>query len=282
MRAVFGLVLVLGIALAGFAVYMAKGYISDNQLRLAQAEAARAAMVPTVDIFAAKNPLVYGQMLTIEDVHHIRYPEASLPPGAFRTIEELFPNGDEKLRVVLRPIEPNEVILPVKVTSPGEDAGLTQRLAQGMRAFAIRVDVSSGVSGFVRPGDRVDVYWSGVANVGQRRQDLTRLIQSSVKIIAIDQSADGNQSEARIARTVTVEVSQVEVAALAQAQATGNLSLALVGYGDNTDVGIVEIDTQELLGIEEEEVVQAQEQRVCTIRTRKGAEVIEIPIPCTN
>jgi pilus assembly protein CpaB len=261
---------------------MAKGYISDNQLRLAQAEAARAAMVPTVDIFAAKNPLVYGQMLTIEDVHHIRYPEASLPPGAFRTIEELFPNGDEKLRVVLRPIEPNEVILPVKVTSPGEDAGLTQRLAQGMRAFAIRVDVSSGVSGFVRPGDRVDVYWSGVANVGQRRQDLTRLIQSSVKIIAIDQSADGNQSEARIARTVTVEVSQVEVAALAQAQATGNLSLALVGYGDNTDVGIVEIDTQELLGIEEEEVVQAQEQRVCTIRTRKGAEVIEIPIPCTN
>lgn len=281
MRAVFGLVLVLGIALAGFAVYMAKGYISDNQLRLAQAEAARAAMVPTVDIFAAKNPLVYGQMLTIEDVHHIRYPEASLPPGAFRTIEELFPNGDEKLRVVLRPIEPNEVILPVKVTSPGEDAGLTQRLAQGMRAFAIRVDVSSGVSGFVRPGDRVDVYWSGVANVGQRRQDLTRLIQSSVKIIAIDQSADGNQSEARIARTVTVEVSQVEVAALAQAQATGNLSLALVGYGDNTDVGTVEIDTQELLGIEEE-VVQAQEQRVCTIRTRKGAEVIEIPIPCTN
>ena len=282
MRAVFGLVLVLGVALAGFAVYMAKGYISDNQLRLAQAEAARAAMVPTVDIFAAKNPLVYGQMLTIEDVHHIRYPEASLPPGAFRTIEELFPNGDEKLRVVLRPIEPNEVILPVKVTSPGEDAGLTQRLAQGMRAFAIRVDVSSGVSGFVRPGDRVDVYWSGVANVGQRRQDLTRLIQSSVKIIAIDQSADGNQSEARIARTVTVEVSQVEVAALAQAQATGNLSLALVGYGDNTDVGTVEIDTQELLGIEEEEVVQAQEQRVCTIRTRKGAEVIEIPIPCTN
>ncbi len=281
MRAVFGLVLVLGVALAGFAVYMAKGYISDNQLRLAQAEAARAAMVPTVDIFAAKNPLVYGQMLTIEDVHHIRYPEASLPPGAFRTIEELFPNGDEKLRVVLRPIEPNEVILPVKVTNPGEDAGLTQRLAQGMRAFAIRVDVSSGVSGFVRPGDRVDVYWSGVANVGQRRQDLTRLIQSSVKIIAIDQSADGNQSEARIARTVTVEVSQVEVAALAQAQATGNLSLALVGYGDNTDVGIVEIDTQELLGIEEE-VVQAQEQRVCTIRTRKGAEVIEIPIPCTN
>lgn len=282
MRAVFGLVLVLGVALAGFAVYMAKGYISDNQLRLAQAEAARAAMVPTVDIFAAKNPLVYGQMLTIEDVHPIRYPEASLPPGAFRTIEELFPNGDEKLRVVLRPIEPNEVILPVKVTSPGEDAGLTQRLAQGMRAFAIRVDVSSGVSGFVRPGDRVDVYWSGVANVGQRRQDLTRLIQSSVKIIAIDQSADGNQSEARIARTVTVEVSQVEVAALAQAQATGNLSLALVGYGDNTDVGTVEIDTQELLGIEEEEVVQVQEQRVCTIRTRKGAEVIEIPIPCTN
>ena len=44
---------------------------------------------------------------------------------------------------------------------PGQDAGVSSRLSKGMRAFAIRVDVATGVSGFLRPGDRVDVYWSG-------------------------------------------------------------------------------------------------------------------------
>ena len=27
---------------------------------------------------------------------------------------------------------------------------------------------------------------------------------------------------------------------------------------------------------------EAEEEKVCTIRTRRGAEVVEIPIPCTN
>ncbi len=39
MRMVFGLVLILGLALAGFAVYMAQGYISQTQAELARERA---------------------------------------------------------------------------------------------------------------------------------------------------------------------------------------------------------------------------------------------------
>ena len=39
MRVVFGLVLIAGLALAGFAVYMAKNYIASYQAKLAEANA---------------------------------------------------------------------------------------------------------------------------------------------------------------------------------------------------------------------------------------------------
>ena len=58
-------------------------------------------------------------------------------------------------------MEINEPILKIKVTEPGQDAGVSSRLERGMRAFAISVNVTSGVSGLLRPGDRVDVYWTG-------------------------------------------------------------------------------------------------------------------------
>ena len=86
-----------------------------------------------------------------------------------------------------------------------------------------------------------------------------------------------------IARTVTVALLPNQVAALAQAQSTGSLSLSLVGADDDTVAGAIEVNQKSLLGIKTEEVkVQVEKERVCTIRTRRGAEVLAIPIPCTN
>ena len=73
------------------------------------------------------------------------------------------------------------------------------------------------------------------------------------------------------------------VAALAQAQTTGRLSLALVGAEDDTIASAIEVNQRSLLGLGEIDApVEKEKERVCTIRTRRGAEVVEIPIPCTN
>ena len=102
-------------------------------------------------------------------------------------------------------------------------------------------------------------------------------------MIAIDQSAGGERSEAEIAQTVTVAVKPSQVAALAQAQSTGKLSLSLVGAEDDTVAASIEVDQRTLLGIETETAkAEIEKEKVCTIRTRRGAEVMEIPIPCTN
>jgi pilus assembly protein CpaB len=55
-----------------------------------------------------------------------------------------------------------------------------------------------------------------------------------------------------------------------------------VGADDTQVSEQVEIDQRDLLGIIEERVVVAPEERVCTVRRRSGEETIEVPIPCTN
>ena len=279
MRLVFGLVLILGIALAGGAVYLAQGYIGQHRAALAKE---RASNVPLTDIIVAKAQLKYGDELNSESFKLVKWPVPSVPEGAFKSKEELLSKGEDELRLVLRPIEKGEPILAVKVTEPGEGAGLTSLLEAGMRAFTIRVDVASGVSGFLRPGDRVDVFWTGNNGNARRGGDVTKLIEPGVELIAVDQSSTNDANTAVIARTVTAQVTPQQVARLAQAQNSGRLSLALVGTKDVTIASANDVDQSELLGIEEEIVVEAEQERTCSIRTRRGADVVEIPIPCTN
>ncbi|KAJ54080.1 pilus assembly protein CpaB [Actibacterium mucosum KCTC 23349] len=282
MRLLFAFVLLMGLGLAGFAVYMVQGYVAQYQTALANEQAERAKQIKLTEVYIATRALAYGEELMVEDAKLVPWPAETLPEGVFQVAETLFPEENAKPRLVLRAMEANEPLLAVKVTQPGEDAGITSRLSKGMRAFAISVDVSSGVSGFLRPGDRVDVYWTGSA---RGKAKVTKLIEAGVRLIAVDQTADSNRQGPTIARTVTVEASPQQVATLAQAQSTGRLSLSLVGATDETVAAAVEIDQNLLLGIEDEEeqeVVEAEPQEICTIRTRRGADVVEIPIPCTN
>lgn len=283
MRMVFGLVLILGLGLAGFAVYLARGYITEYQAAVDAERANRGDALPTQTVYVMTRPTRYGERLAPEDVRPVNWPLDAIPEGAFTDMAALFPDDNRLPRAVLRTMEKDEAVMAIKVTAPGVDAGVSSRLSPGMRAFAVRVDVSSGVSGFLRPGDRVDVYWSGDLPTSRGdRQEVTKLIESGVRLVAIDQSADEDRQAASVARTVTVEATSRQVAALAQAQATGRLSLALVGAEDTTVSENIEMNQRDLLGIVEERLVEVEEERVCTVRTRRGANVVEIPIACTN
>ncbi|MEL7164218.1 MAG: Flp pilus assembly protein CpaB [Pseudomonadota bacterium] len=283
MRAVFGLVLVAGVAMAGGAVYMAKNYIGQYQVALAKERAQREKIVPTIPVYVADRQLAYGEAVTKEDVRMVDWPENAIPEGAFTEDNPFFIDGQNGPRLVLRVIEKDEALLAVKVTKPGEDAGLTSRLGEGMSAFTIKVDVASGVSGFLRPDDRVDVYWTGRIEQGKTRKEVTKLIEASVKLIAIDQSTSSDQDAAIIAQTVTVAATTEQVANFIHAQQTGRLTLALV-VNDNSELaGQIQVDQKSLLGLREEaQVAEVIEEEECTIRTRRGADVVEIPIPCSN
>lgn len=278
MRAMFGLVLVAGVGLAGAAVYMAKGYISKTETALQKELAIKAQTGGLVEVYVVTKAVNYGEPLTKDDVQKSYLPKNALPENTFSDIAILFPEDNTEPRYVLRQMEKFEPILAAKVTEPGEQAGLTGELEKGMRAFSIKVEAAD----YLQPGQSVDIYWTGATE--NSTGEITRLIESTMKIIAVDRNGKSATSDGSIQnRTMTVAATPEQVARLAQAQATGRLVMSLVGVGDDTEVGKVEVDTGSMLGITAAAApVTAPAAQICTIRTRKGADVVEIPIPCTN
>ena len=142
MRLVFGLVLLIGIGLAGFAVYMAQGYINSTQVAVAneraasqaalkaerekreklaaEKEAALAAerakreaiqVVPTVKVYVMTTPKAYGDRISRNDVRTVDWPRDSVPEGSFILASDgsqsLFPQDAEGLRAATRERRPD-------------------------------------------------------------------------------------------------------------------------------------------------------------------------------
>jgi pilus assembly protein CpaB len=286
MRAVFGLVLILGMALAGAAVYMIQGHIAKTEILLKKEREFNAKAGKLVEVYVFNKTLNYGDALTPEDVQLIYWPEQALPESIFTDAALLFPENADGPRYIMRTTEAYEPVLASRVTEPGELAGLTAKLEPGMRAFAIKVGVASGVSGFVQPDDFIDIYWTG--NISGVNGEVTRLIESSIQIIAVNNSINDDQnSGGSDAKTVTIAGSPEKVARLAQAQATGRLSMSLVGDSTEVVTEKIEVDTNSMLGIVEEEVVVAPvvvQKEVCFAKQRKAGELVDtnVEVPCGN
>jgi pilus assembly protein CpaB len=284
MRAVFALVLVVGMALAGVAVYMIQGYMADLEGALRKEQAFNAKAGKLVEVFVFAKPKKYGDALAEDDVVAIYWPEKNLPETIFRDKAVLFPENADSPRYIMRSTEAFEPVLSSRVTEPGELASLTSKLEKGKRAFAIRVGTNSGISNFVKPDDYIDILWTG--GVSGVEGGMTRQIESAVLVIAVDNLLnEGQVSSDTVAQTVTVAATPEQVARLAQAQATGKLTLSLARDSTEVTEGTVETDTNTMLGIVEEVVapeVVVVEKEKCYTKQRSGGVLVDtnIEIPC--
>ncbi|MEQ1551137.1 Flp pilus assembly protein CpaB [Sphingorhabdus sp.] len=179
-----------------------------------------------VQVAVARVPMAYGTALTAENIRMVAWPVTSLPPGAFQSTRALL--GVEQ-RVVLRPIEAGEPILPGKVTGPGGRASISALIDEDMRAVAVRISDVSGVAGFVLPNDTVDVLLTRTPKTESEGQidPITDVLLQNVRVIAIDQGADDKNNQPVVGKTATLLVDQQGAQKLALASNVGSLSLAL-------------------------------------------------------
>jgi pilus assembly protein CpaB len=213
----FALALVFGV----IAVFLTNVWLGGQQ-PTAAIVADNAVAQDTVVV--AATPLSFGDKLTLDNLREIPWPAASLPTGAFKTREALF-SAAEGDRQVITSIGPNEPVLEWKITGPGQRATLSAVLEEGMKAISIRVNDVLGVAGFVLPGDRVDILLTRTKdNSGNPYVDV--LLQS-VKVLAIDQSANDRDEGAKVVKAVTLEVDTRAAQKLTLAAGIGQLSLAL-------------------------------------------------------
>jgi pilus assembly protein CpaB len=210
-----GIAVVLGLV----AVYLANVFLSSGQ--------SDGPPEGTVKVAVAAVPLDYGTELTQANVRFVDYPANALPAGVFRTPNQLLPAG--KSRVALTTIAPNEPILAGKVTGEGQNASIAALLPEGKRAAAVRINDVSGVAGFIKPNDSVDVLITRQAagdNYSSNSQ-LTDVLLKNIRVIALDQEAANQDGKPSVAKTATLEVTPIDAQKLALAQRIGEISLVL-------------------------------------------------------
>lgn len=144
--------------------------------------------------------------------------------------------------VVREPILAGEPIVGRKIVRAGDSGYMAAYLEPGMRAMAIRVNVETAAGGFILPGDRVDLVLTretNLANIGASEGDRSKFTSATVlqniKVLAIDQSTRaGDEEQAVVGATATLELGPRDAEALALAKSEGELSLVLRSYADTT------------------------------------------------
>lgn len=235
------LVVGLAVFLGLIAVYFANSYftgIDAQQVR--EAEENRMAR-----IVVASQDFQFGTPLATTNIRMANWPANSVPQGAFTSVEEATRGG----RVALRPIVIGEPILNTKVSGEGGRATLSAILPEELRAVSIPVNQVSGVAGFVRAGDVVDVLLTRqIPGEGAERTDqMTNVVLENVLVLAIDQVANEGATEPQVGQTATVQTDILGAQKLTLARQVGSLSLALRNV-ENQDVGGTRVVTRSDLG----------------------------------
>jgi pilus assembly protein CpaB len=197
-----------------------------------------ASLIPanTVPVVVAADALAYGQKLDAGHLKVEHLPAGAAPQGAYASIPAVLDQAGGA-PVVLTAIAAREVILADKLSGPGARPSLAAQIADGKRAYTIRLSDVTGVGGHVLPGDYVDVILSReiADDTGGTHRGAAELVLQNVRVLSIDLNSDPSTTKAAIAANGTLEVTVAEAQKLALAAQSGLLSLALRRLGA-TDV----------------------------------------------
>ncbi len=212
-----------------------------------QRERADALKMATQNVVVAAKDVPAGTTITekaIKDglVKTTEWPKASVPAGSFVSTQQVIG------KVVQVKVVAGEPLLKSKMVGK-KKGGLTVRLAPGHRAVAVRVDEIIGVSGFIVPGDRVDVITTlvppGSSSQGEK---LSKIVLQNKRVLSVAQSVEQKEGKPKIVRSITLEVTPVEAEKLSLASQEGQIILALRAEGDQKLVKTRGSNKRDLLG----------------------------------
>jgi len=216
--------------------------MAKNMFTGAGADQANAAPVVPMGpkVLVARKALPVGTIVDAESLAFQAWPK-ELVQKAYYT--EGAPDSDiSKLigTVVRNPVTAGQPLTKGALVGPNDRGFLAAALGPGMRAVTVPVSNTTGVAGFVFPGDRIDmVLTQDVAGGGDGPPlKVSETIIRNLRVLATDQRVDSKDEEGKTVvktfSTVTLEATPRIAEKIAVAQSLGQLSLALRSIADNT------------------------------------------------
>ncbi len=211
-----GLAVALGLAAA------VVGYFGLTSMA---ASAKRASMGELADVVVAANDITYGVKLEKTMLRTVKYPRESVPVGAFSSVDSVVGQTTKTFMTTKEPVT------AIKLSSLG--GGLSTQVREGMRAASVEVNQVSGVSGFILPGDRVDMLVT-VDRLRNPEDAYTQTILQNVEVLAAGQKTTTQDNKPITVQAVTLLVNPEQAEVMAHAQRQGEITLVLRARGDDS------------------------------------------------
>ena len=191
-----------------------------------------------VGIMVANTDLPPGMLIKDADVTVRQVPQADVPEGAMVASDAV--RAELRGSLLRHYVDRGKLVTRDDILRLHDRGFLAAVLSPGSRAISLAVDVVSGASGLIWPGDRVDMLLvQDVVAVTDGKPGVNRVsgetIMSSVRVIAVDQqlslaspgSTATGGSEGKVARTVVLEVTPAQAERVAVAQRLGKIALTV-------------------------------------------------------
>ncbi len=185
-----------------------------------------------IQVAVAGTDMPWGTVLNREVIKIAPYLKKSLPDGYHTAPVTL------EGRVLIYPIKANEPIFESSLApSSIKSGGIAAVIQPSKRAMAVKVDKVVGVSGFVFPGNRVDVLVT-LKDRSDQKNTMTKIVLENMLVLASGPQVEktGKQEKPATVDVITLEVSPEEGEKLALAATEGKLQLALRNSTDTTRV----------------------------------------------
>jgi pilus assembly protein CpaB len=229
MRPIVVILIVVALAISGLTVFLVQRLIQSST------EEQVVAQIPVSEtrILVAVVDLPAGSIVKADDLEWRAWPPDGIEPEYVVQSGEDRDFGDFPGSAVRRGITKGEPVTADKVFKRTDAGFLAGALSPGMRAVSVSVNEVSGASGFVLPGDRVDVIltqhlteFDPQAEASVER-NVAQTILEDVRVLAIDQIINDVDANAKSADTVTLEVTPTQAETISLAAEMGKITLSL-------------------------------------------------------
>lgn len=153
------------------------------------------ANTPTTPVVVATSDIAENTVITAKMVEVKQLPSSAVTAGTARTAEEIVG------KIAKYPVSAGEQIVTQRLKTAGSDDGtdLSYQLKGDERAITISVDEVTGVSGFIKSGDTVDIITTTTVNT----VPVTSYLLQNIKVLKISDKA-ANSTGQQITQYTTV------------------------------------------------------------------------------
>lgn len=229
LRSIF--LLVFALLAAGLTAFYARSWIAAERAAFMASVPEEAPPAPATLVLVAKEDLPAGSFVKPANMKWQAWPEDGL-------IEEYWIQGQRDMTelegaVVRLLISAGQPITDSRVVHPGDRGFLAAVLNPGMRGVSVPVNATSGIAGFVFPGDWVDLILT--IRVNEKNEEtgnnstryFSETLLTDMRVLAVDQNIENEKGEVNVAKTATLEVTTKQAEMVAIALEMGSISLSL-------------------------------------------------------